>query len=811
MQGYLYIEEELLGRLNGTYVKRYFITYNYCGIKWFLKKPSNTYDLHYLQYLVDDSSCGWLYGGTIIPHSVESSSIDSRNHDGTLLYLFKLIVKSQNSSATVILATDSDNDRKLWIDEIKLSMRHLIYVSICMKSDYVPRDVLFQMIQHRFDEYLHIHDIVLTQKIISIIFDFYMVMMPHGFMLEAISFDNTQLNDNMLKTLCSLVSHALYVKKLSITRNTAVSSDGMTGLLYELTKRHKFLVHLDVSFNNLDDTCMPALVKTIKCLINLQYFDISHNLFTQASTQILSHRLATFHSKLTYLNVSHNSLGDGIATAVSLLLFNQPSILERVDLSYCGITEIGINEISLAIKSCSTLKSISLNGLYPSSSTALRSLVKAVTAHHDTYGVVIAGGGKEGMSLRMGGITHDTKSSSSNSLSLHSLKASLMYTSDIAHMEEVVMRKRLILLPNGSNLLHTNKHNHHHYPILTFDVKLPSSVKSPVSLLEELAIYIHSDPSQFMILSCAKMGDNTEESRSGTMYKLVFTIIDGPTATERITARLHNSYLYSMHDVVLFGIDTHAIMKEYVHVKHADNDHHPHPHHTFPSSSSSSSSSTLPSKIEKGCLYAAARLCSMSKLLSTIQFMAETSDPFLRYMGVTTVDMRYMHPSTIDWETPEYVDIHATIRNPSSYGKGIDDAYVYTFSSREKVDAMITANSQLNHSFPSEDTDDDDCIDISYMNTIIIEQNELHSSLPQVNDNREEKSRDPEPRSSSSSAAAAVLSSTSSVVGRGVMGDRQHDASRGKNRATNERLIHAVRDLYKTGAVSFLCLDTIVI
>jgi hypothetical protein len=170
-----------------------------------------------------------------------------------------------------------------------------------------------------------------------------------------------------------------------------------------------------------------------------------------------------------------------------------------------------------------------------------------------------------------------------------------------------------------------------------------------------------------------------------------------------------------------------------------------------------------------------------------------------------------MHPSTIDWETPEYVDIHATIRNPSSNGKGIDDAYVYTFSSREKVDAMITANSQLNHSFPSEDTDDDDCIDTSSMNTIIIEQNELHSSLPQVNDNGEEKSRDPEPLSSSSAAAAAVLSSSSSVVGRGVMGDRQHDASRGKNRATNERLIHAVRELYKTGAVSFLCLDTIVI
>jgi hypothetical protein len=69
-----------------------------------------------------------------------------------------------------------------------------------------------------------------------------------------------------------------------------------------------------------------------------------------------------------------------------------------------------------------------------------------------------------------------------------------------------------------------------------------------------------------------------------------------------------------------------------------------------------------------------------------------------------------------------------------------------------------------------------------------------------VNDNREEKSRDPEPLSSS---AAAAASSSSSVVGRGVMGDRQHDASRGKNRATNERLIHAVRELYKTGLVSF--------
>ena len=104
------------------------------------------------------------------------------------------------------------------------------------------------------------------------------------------------------------------------------------------------------------------------------------------------------------------------------------------------------------------------------------------------------------MSLRMGGITHDTKSSSTNSLSLHSLKASLMYTSDIAHMEEVVMRKRLIQLPNRSNPLHANNHNHHH-PILTFDVKLPSSMKSPVSLLEELAIYIHG-VSQSIVLGC---------------------------------------------------------------------------------------------------------------------------------------------------------------------------------------------------------------------------------------------------------------------------------------------------------------------
>ena len=195
--------------------------------------------------------------------------------------------------------------------------------------------------------------------------------------------------------------------------------------------------------------------------------------------------------------------------------------------------------------------------------------------------------------------------------------------------------------------------------------------------------------------------------------------------------------------------------------------------------------------------------------------MAENSDPFLRSMGVTAVGMRYVHHSTIDWESPEYVNIHATIRNPSSNGKGIDDAYVYTFSSREKIDGAITtetiagsaststaiaaANSQLNNSFPFEDTDDDDCIDTS-MHTIIEQKEQLHSSTTQVNESREEKSRDPDPSSSSSS---------SSVVGRGVMGDRQKDVSRVKHRATNERLIHAVRELYKTGEVPAICHDMI--
>jgi len=815
MKGYLYVEEELLGRLNGTYVKRYFITYKYCGIKWFLQKPSNVYDLNNLQYLVDDS-CGWLYGGTIIPHSVESSSIDNRYHDGVLLYLFKLIVKSQNSFATVILAADSENDRQLWIEEIKLSMRHLIYVSICMKSDYVPKDVLFQMIQHRFDEYLYIHDITVNNKIINIIFDFYMVMMPHGFMLEAITFDNTHLNDSMLKTLCLLVSHALYLKKLSITRNAAISSDGMTGLLHESIKSHKFLVHLDVSFNNLDDRCMPVLAKTIEYLVNLQYLDISHNLFTSTSTPILSHRLATFQSKLTHLNVSHNSLGDGIATAVSILLLNQPSILQQVNLSFCALTENGINEVSLALKSCSTLKSISLYGSFPES-TAIRSLVKAITTHHETYG---GRGGGAGMSLRLGGIVHEMNTKMemkiTHSLSLQSLKASFMYTSDIAHLKEVVMRKRLL---NGNNIYTNNKH--HHYPVLSFIIKLPSFLKSTMNLIEELAIYMHCDPSQFMMLSSAKIDDPM--TSSGLIYKLVFTIIDVPT--DRYTARQDNSYLHSIKDV--FGIDTHVIMKEYVKIKQPDNnnndnnDNNDSSHHfhtsssvegsngrkdmksisTLPptvdmnmssipllsSSSSSSPSSSSSSSFrdlyhEKSGLYNATRICSASKLLSTMQYMAETSDPFLRFMGITAVDMHYIHHSTIDWVTPEYVNVHAIIRNPSSNGRGVDDAYVYAFTSRDKVDGTVAAaSSQLNHSFPFEDTDDDDCIDTA-MHTII-EQKELHN-ITQTNEMGDlKRSNDQEPSANR------------------VIGDR-HDVSRAKNRTNNERLIHAVRELYKTGEAS---------
>ena len=602
MKGYLYVEEDLLGKPNKTFTRRYFILYRFCGLKWFSKEPNSIRNNVYLQ-CVSNETCGWVYGANVVPEQVDVE--DQVRHRDNMVFPFSVALKCGEYNSVVRFACKTEELRKRWVDDINLSIKMVTFVNSCYQTDVLPAAAIFDSVRDRVDDEMCLTVGPVNVRHLYAMANYYSITYPHGLLLHSFILENCQLNDNMVQIVCNILEQASYLGVLSLAGNQ-ITSNGAAPLCETLNKC-KYLTEVNISSNYFCDASADGLSRALGLLTELRDLNLSHNRFTSGAVRAFTLRLATHRSKLRKINFALNPLGDGIATFVSLLCANQPPHLQEVDISFCGVTDIGGMELSAALLQCQSLQTLYLRGAYLNVK-CLQVLVKAQAEHHAMHQRARRG---QGVSIVLGGVTQDT--TSAQALSLKALKTSLMYVADIAHIRRIVLRRRLLYAQPLAhhttaddliNPLHRLQHQleqaaEEAYPVVQLAVRLPAYLRSVYELLEELALHLECDPGQLVLLSCTRTEATTatstknnansttnsatnaattantayntalnstspgkgvpEHTRQGQyMYTVVFTVLNVPP--NRVTSRRDYSYMHSFP--LIMGTTTHGMVEK---------------------------------------------------------------------------------------------------------------------------------------------------------------------------------------------------------------------------------------------------------
>lgn len=760
MKGYLYVEEDLLGRPNKTFVKRYFVSYKFCGLKWFSKEPADIKNAVYLQ-CISNETCGWVYGSSVI---VEQIDVENQmKHKDKVIYPFSVYLKCGEYNTSVRFACKTDDIRKRWVEDINQNIKMLSYIASCHQNDVLPHPVIYEAMKEKVEDEMRLTTGPINTKHLYAMVHYYSTSYPHGLMLHSFLLENTQLNDSMVPIVCAILEQAPYVGVLSLAEN-ALTSAGATALCDTLVKC-VYLTEVNLSNNSLCDNCSDVLSRALGSLTELKVLNLSHNQFTQDAVRSFTLRLATHRSKLAEVNFAFNPLGDGIASFVALLCQNQPSHLRCVDLSWCGVSDIGAAELSMALHLCKTLQHISLRGSYLDTKS-LQGLVKNLSEHQ-----VVAHRARQNhnLSLEIGGVDQDC--TDAQCLSLKALKASLMYVADVAHMREVVLRRRLLYAQPLAhqttaddliNPLHRLQHELEDqaletYPIARLVLCLPEHARSPYEVLEELAMYLECDVGQLVLLSCARTEANTatvsrtadilevaksaskaskkksavpKENRRHFMCTVTFFVLDCPA--NRASLRQNNSYMHSFPDIM--GTTTRRIVEATVRdlsvteegatatataqaastaasVQQQDMAHASAALKLLnyrPGTFFDPGSGLDKEEQSRHALYKAAYVKSAQEIMASLRELGSNSHHFLRALGVRSLALKYPYPAFLETaHEPEYVVFHTQVRQAGIRGRGLNDHYLPVLCPRMPTQAEANANFHV----PPEDTDDDDTFD----------------------------------------------------------------------------------------------------
>eukprot|EP01032_Pedospumella_encystans_P020897 gene20897-23730_t len=303
MKGYLYVEEDLLGKPNRTFTRRYFISYRFCGLKWFSKEPNGIRNAVYLQCIANDT-CGWIYGGNVIPEQVEIE--DEMRHRDNVVFPFTVSLKCGEYYTSVKLACKTEEMRRRWVDELNLSIRMLSFVESCHQSDVLPSAAIFDAVRDRTDDHMTLSTGPLNVRHLYALANYYSFTHPHGLLLHSIHMENCQINDNMMPVVCGIIEQASYLGVLSLSGN-CITSTGAAPLCETLLKC-KYLTEVNLSNNFLCDQSADGLSRALGLLTELRVLNLSHNRFTSAAVRAFTLRLATHRSKLRKISFALNAL-----------------------------------------------------------------------------------------------------------------------------------------------------------------------------------------------------------------------------------------------------------------------------------------------------------------------------------------------------------------------------------------------------------------------------------------------------------------------------------------------------------------------
>ena len=537
--------------------KRYkFTSYPFCGIKWDIIDDDNTTitndindDISIASYYTSPTNItkntkstsnktiksGWLCGGNIYIEYIRSDrkmidsilinndnntnntntnntiNINNKNNRIKVLYPFIIELKCKDTDAInrICLASDSYEKQQKWINEIRRMEHMLKYILASCDSNVVPSPDIYdkaEVMNHR----LVLENMSISVRMLTSLATYYQLLGPDGSLLDTIVFNNTHLYDKHAPILASILACCPHLRVLSLQSNF-LTYKGLE-LLKSTLANCSEITNLDLSSNCLDDNAAPILSTVLSSLSQLQHLSLASN---QLSSNCVEYLKITAMN-LVSINLAHNMLGDGAIGILNMILYTRPVVLKYCNLSFCGLSDVGIQDLIMTIQSCSSLLYVNVRGAQMTPPTMTK-FMDTVTRHHDSYAKFYhKGTTKKEFPLKavMGGILMEDKSLVS-SLTFKGLNAAVPYAGDSILIDQTVLRRKLEGFQdiNGKEKLAIGDR-----PLVCLQVQLPIHINSVNDFMLALAEVLGVNTKQVRLIS------STEVSGPEKVYSLTITI-----------------------------------------------------------------------------------------------------------------------------------------------------------------------------------------------------------------------------------------------------------------------------------------------
>ena len=650
MQGHLYVENKDAPKLR--FQSRFFVLFPFCGLRWFAEEPE---DVSESSLLTSGEDGGWIFGGNLRVSSVVSEEPDP-DQIYAEIFPFSLLVMSPTQTYQIRFATDDEDIRIVWTDQIKRAIYIQNYLHACVECNAIPSKVIFCSALAGYDV-VNIENVELTVPTLGSLIMVCKFNFNLGTTLNAVHLENTSLADSHCPLLASLLSFTPLLESLSLVNNY-ITDKGFV-LLIDSLQSCTNLNLIDLSSNFLSDIGLNKLCVIFLKLKKLHHLDLSRNkLGSKAAKYLALHLTGYADSHLTYLNLAYNSIGNTVAQLVALMLTSEQSTMVNVDISFCHMSSVGFQDLCKAIPQCKTLQVLNLSGNFADDAT-LGLVMEALTAHQRKYGVAAArdgpregigggaGGGGGDMVLRRETLYHAssqleiqlggmllTDANVSKCLSFTTLRGVLSRVSEVSSTGNAHLRKRMEVLFAQQNarehtaLNHQKRHVEMKTPkvnvIVCLRVQLMPYMENISEFTEALAYALKCDPQQLIILSASEIDDSDSTF-------IIFTALDA-------SGELQNNHVHK------------TIKKRCL-----DN------------ASYGSAKSSLMS--EGGILL----LPSAEKIAILLQQLCRKSSPQLRTIGIRTV---YIQRRDKFSNKPVGISYHCHIKGGGSGGQGLSEAYI---------------------------------------------------------------------------------------------------------------------------------------
>lgn len=377
------------------------------------------------------------------------SSIDMSNYSDTSSYLFGVevsdlaVTNSLPLSGTMKKARQS-TDMKLF-GSLHDASRGLFDAESPLSS-LIPSFAIFEGII-TFQNAIHLRNIQINTLTLKSIHHFLDMNQSKLISLHTLSLENVQLRDNAAMLLASSIVPLVPALTHLSLKDNILTSKGILSICESLANGQKLLRYLNLSSNIMNDELMDHIAYNLSLCRNLCILDLSHNYLTNLSVKYITLYITSHASKLIDLNVSYNNLGDGAGAICAILMRNEPSIIEHLNVSFCNMRAMGLTEITLALPFAKSLKWLNIRGTHINTQAEIE-FMKAIAHHKQMYRKITLPQSKQGpptiqtIQVLIGGVNIGSDTVSLQPNELKSFKFSLPYINANTLMKTIALQRR---------------------------------------------------------------------------------------------------------------------------------------------------------------------------------------------------------------------------------------------------------------------------------------------------------------------------------------------------------------------------------